>query len=266
MICSLFDSLANRLRGRVASKVPSRRSVCRPVAPRLEVLEDRWLPSDITTVPTANAAFPLLTLADTISANQPRSSPAVVFLGDSITWGFEYGTGSSLWSTVNAGGVAANYGINGQTTQGLLYQLSLGQLAGIQPAVVVLTIGTNNLLEGDSPQATAAGILADVNAIHVYQPQAQVVVLGVPPGHANPSDPYRQATVQTDALVQQQLAGDPRATFVNIAPALEDPSGQISSLMLYDYIHPTALGYSNISAALFAPIQQAYLTSVTRGV
>jgi lysophospholipase L1-like esterase len=128
--------------------------------------------------------------------------------------------------------------------------------------VVVLTIGTNNLLEGDSPLATAAGILANVNTIHEFLPAAQTLVLGVPPGSAKPSAPYRQEAAQTDALISEMLAGDPRARFVNIAPALEQPDGTISTFVLFDGIHPTTLGYLNMTEALAAPILQASLASL----
>jgi hypothetical protein len=157
-----------------------------------------------------------------------------------------------------------DYGVGSQTTQTLLYQLSLGQLVGINPSVVVLIIGTNNLVEGDSPSATAAGIVADVNAIHHYLPQAEVFVLGVPPLGFRPNDSYRQLATQTDALVISMLADDPRATFVNIAPGLEQPDGTISNFVLFDGIHPTELGYLGMTAFLLGPLDEAWLEGTFR--
>jgi beta-glucosidase len=230
----------------------------------LEVLEDRCLLSAGTTVPSLTGTNPLIGLADVYMATQPKDNPSIVFLGDSITWGFAYGPGASVWSSFWAPAGAADYGVIGQTTQTLLYQLSLGQLVGIHPSVVVLTIGTNNLEEGDSPQATAAGIFANVHAIEAYLPQTQVLVLGVPPGGASPTDAYRNEASQTNALVIPMLASDPHATFVNIAPALEQPDGAISNVTLADYIHPTILGYLDLTEALAAPLVEAYLMSQTR--
>ncbi|HEY7153609.1 MAG TPA: GDSL-type esterase/lipase family protein [Gemmataceae bacterium] len=91
-------------------------------------------------------------------ASQPKGEANIVFLGDSIAWNYQYSTGAPVRSAFVSGGGAADYGVNGQTTQSLLYQLSLGQLVGLSPSVVVLTIGTDNLSQGDTPQATAAGI------------------------------------------------------------------------------------------------------------
>jgi lysophospholipase L1-like esterase len=234
------------------------------VVPSLEMLEDRCLLSAVTTVPSLASANTLTGLADAYMAALPKENPNIVFLGDSITSGFAYSSGALVWSAFWAPAGAVDYGVPGQTTQTLLYQLSLGQLVGIHPSVVVLTIGTNNLWEGDSPQATAAGIVADVHAIEAYLPAAQVLVLGVPPGGASPAEAYRLEVSQTNALVIQMLAGDPRATFINIAPALEQPDGTISHYTLSDYIHPTILGYLDLTEALAAPIVEAYLMSQMR--
>jgi beta-glucosidase len=234
------------------------------VVPSLEVLEDRCLLSAVTTVPSITTANALTGLANVYMATQPKENPSIVFLGDSVTLGFAYSSGALVWSAFWAPAGAANYAIPAQTTQTLLYQLSLGQLVGIHPSVVVLTIGTNNLWEGDSPQDTAAGIVADVHAIEAYLPDAQVLVLGVPPGGASPAEAYRLEVSQTNALVIQMLAGDPHATFFNIAPALEEPDGTISHYTLSDYIHPTILGYLDLTEALAAPVVEAYLMSQMR--
>lgn len=266
MLASLQEIFVGRFRASrsSAASAPAPRPGHRSVSLSVEVLEDRCLLSADTTVLSPTGPTPLTGLGDVLMAAQPKGNPSVVFVGDSITWGFAYGLGASLWSATLASWGGADYGVSGQTTQTLLYQLALGQLVGVNPAVVVLTIGTNNLLEGDSPQAAAAGIVADVQAIHAYQPWAQVVVLGVPPGSAHPTDPYRLEVDQTDTLVSQLLAGDPRATFVNIAPAFEQPDGTISDLTLFDGIHPTLAGYVNLTEALLAPLADATVASLER--
>ncbi len=257
MLSSLFSTITKRPFGNRSHPTNS-------LPPRLEVLEDRCLLS-ATTVPSDVNPFVVLTgPGDVFVASQPKGNPGVVFLGDSIAGGYYYGTGTPVWSAFMAPLGAADYGVGGQTTQTLLFQLSLGQLVGINPSVAVLIIGTNNLIEGDSPQATAAGVLADVNTIHAYLPATQILVLATPPGAPSPNDPYRRATEQTDALVAQMLAGDTRATFVNIAPALEQANGTISNLVEFDYIHPTVLGYFDMTLALIVPIEQAALTSDAR--
>jgi hypothetical protein len=266
MLSSLFSTAEKWLLGHRSRQMSSGsdRPLSRSVAPSLEQLEDRCLLSAATTVPSAaDVLNPLTVPTDILLAAQPKGNPTVVFLGDSIAEGYAYGTGMPLWSAIMAPLGAVDYGVGSQTTQTLLFQLSLGQLVGINPSAVVLIIGTNNLVEGDSPSATAAGVIADVNSIHHYLPGAQVLVLGTPSG-PRPNDALRLKTVQTDALVRQMLTGDAKATFINLAPALEQPDGTISNFVLFDYIHPSPLGYFDIAITLFTPIEQAIVAGYSR--
>lgn len=265
MFSSLIRALIKGPRGKNFSPSPGRNA--RSFVPSLEALEDRCLLSAATTVPAESSSFPLTGPGDMLMALLPKGNPSIAFLGDSITWGYAFGEGAPVWSATMAPLGAANYGVNGQTTQTLLYQLYLGQLVGIEPAVVVLTIGTNNLEEGDTPQATAAGVLADVNLIHQYQPQALVLVLSIPPGGANPTNPYRTEVNQTNALISQMVAGDPRARYLDIDPVFVQPDGTISNAVMADYLHPTALGYWNLTnallPALYAPFSSPSLPAQT---
>ncbi len=256
----MFPFLRSGIVDRFSKSVKERNHPFVPLT--VEELEERCVLSVDTTVASPSAPSPFTAPGDVIVASQPKGNPGIVFLGDSITWGFANGLGAPVWSAAMAPLGAADYGVSGQTTQSLLFQLSLGQLVGINPSVVVLTIGTNNLFEGDSPQDTAAGILADVMAIHQYLPDAHVLVLGTPPGGANPTDTYRLQTEQTDALLQPMLADDPRTTFINVAPALEQPDGTISIAVLIDSIHPTALGYFDLMNALAAPLARAIFFNI----
>ena len=78
---------------------------------------------------------------------------AVVFLGDSITQGWGGGLGAAF-----PGVKVANRGISGDTTRGVLIRLQEDVLA-LDPAAVVLLIGTNDLEEGATPARCIAGNL-----------------------------------------------------------------------------------------------------------
>jgi beta-glucosidase len=228
----------------------------------LEPLEDRCLPSVTTTVPSLADIPPLVAVPDILSATQAKGNPTVVFLGDSISWEYVYGTGAAVWNAYMAPLGMANFGVSGQTTQSLLYQLSLGVLTGINPAEVVLEIGANNLLQGDSPQDTAAGVLADLATIHQFLPQAKVLVLGVFPGMQSPDNPYRSELAQTNQLSRQMLAGDTNATFVDLGSIFLQPDGTISNSMMFDYLHPSTLGYLSLTDALLPVIEQTLFPGV----
>jgi lysophospholipase L1-like esterase len=257
LLASLCSAVANVLarRGWAAG------GVARAARPALEALEGRCLPSAPTTVPSPTGVNPFVAVGLEEAAGLPRNNAAIVFLGDSITWGFAYGLGRPVWDATLAPG-AADYGVNFAATQNVLWQLEAGQLLGTFPSVVVLGIGINNLFDGDTPQATAAGVLADVRAIHAAAPQAEVLVVGVLPTGPTPQDPFRAAASQVNALVSRALAGDPRALFADVGRAVEQPDGSISPWTLIDYVHPTALGYADLTWALLPSLEQAFFLSL----
>lgn len=227
----------------------------------LEVLEDRCVPSTLTTtIPNPLSVNPAIIQRDIDKLFAPRVDAPVVFLGDSI---------NDLYGTMPEWGVwgsnAANYAVGGQTTQGLLLQLWCGQLAGTSPLVVVLNMGGNNLLQGNSPQDTAEGIVADINMIGWFAPHAQVVVEGIQPGGVAPDNPYRLAGTQTNQLVQQMVSENNHITFANIGGIFLQPNGFLNTgLFYYDYIHPNALGYLGYTEALEPVVFDAAWTAAAR--
>ena len=256
MLSALTRRLAAWFRGSSrAHKGPTAVGGARRRSPlAVEVLEDRCLPS----VNLLDVAVPL---GDVLMALNPKTNAPVVFLGDSITWNYGFGGGASVWNRYMAPLGAADYGVSGQTTQSLLYQLGLGQLVGSHPSLVVLMIGTNDLFQGTPPMLTAAGIVADVNAIHFYLPDTRVLVLGTPPAGANPDDPLRVEVNQTNSILSNLLAGDPRATYLNISPAFVSADGTIPPLVMSDGFHPTDVGFLYLTSLIYPTVYQAARTS-----
>jgi lysophospholipase L1-like esterase len=262
MISSLFATIAEWAREQrqaFTTLYRRRRREQRSTPPAVEALETRCLPASTTTVAALSEIPGPIAQWDIAFATQSKGNPLVVFVGDSISWQFTYGTGAAVWASIMAPLGMSNYGVGGQTTQSLLFQFSEGQLIGINPAVVVLDIGANNLLQGNTPQETADGVLADVATIHQYLPVSHVIVLGILPGRQYPDDPYRSEGAQTNHLVIQMLAGDPKATFVDLGSIFVPPDGTISSSMMFDYLHPTQQGYMDLTNALLPIIEQALL-------
>jgi lysophospholipase L1-like esterase len=254
MLSALTRRFANWFRGH-GRAIP--RSVGQRVRPAVEALEDRCLLSGAA---NQDVAVPL---GDVLMALNPRTNAPVVFLGDSITYNYAFGGGASVWNSYMAPLGAADYGVSGQTTQTLLVQLGLGQLVGSHPSLVVLMIGTNDLFQGTPPMLTAAGIAADVNAIHVYLPDAKVLVLGTPPAGASPNDPLRAEVDQTNSILSGMLAGDPRAMYLNISLAFESPDGTIPPSVMSDGFHPTQLGFLYLTSAIYPTIYQAVQAQVS---
>ena len=86
----------------------------------------------------------------------------ILFLGDSITKGWS-GAGKDIWDQKYAPLQALNVGIGGDTTRQTLWRLDHKTLEGLQPRLVVLMIGVNNIFTNTgTDEEIAQGIEATV--------------------------------------------------------------------------------------------------------
>ena len=105
------------------------------------------------------------------SALMRSRRPDIVMLGDSIThfWGGEpvggRRTGADEWDRFFAGRSVVNLGYGWDRTENVLWRLENGEFEGVTPKVVVLMIGTNNMMLNTSEEI-AAGVDAICASIH----------------------------------------------------------------------------------------------------
>jgi hypothetical protein len=112
----------------------------------------------------------------------------LLLMGDSITdfWRNSEGNfaGKSVLDEYFGHWKIANFGIAGDTTQGVLYRLQNGEGTGFSPKAVMLMIGTNNTAQNNAAEI-AEGIGAVVLELRSRFPSAKIQLLGVfPRGHA----------------------------------------------------------------------------------
>ena len=190
-------------------------------------------------------------------------TPRVVFLGDSITqgWGSE---GKAEWDARFAPLGAANLGIGGDRTQNILWRIAHGALDGLQPELVVLKIGVNNLWEEVfvcGPNRVADGVAACVAAIRARCPTAKVLALGILPTQAAPDHPLRAIVRAVNARSAAQTpTADGRVRFEDIGAAFLEVDGRISTDIMPDGCHLSPRGYARFADAL-QPLVQAMLTT-----
>jgi lysophospholipase L1-like esterase len=115
---------------------------------------------------------------DSITADQRKAK--VLFLGDSMVERFTT-TGIRYWNSRIAPLGAVNLGLTGDTTSNLLYRIQDGLLTGLQPELVVLEIGTNNIGRTDSVVSVLRGIQACIRAISTHLPDATILLNSVFP-------------------------------------------------------------------------------------
>jgi lysophospholipase L1-like esterase len=223
--------------------------------PGVESLEGRCVPAaaaNPAVVPAPNPASDWVAETHIVTA-RPRGDPRVIFLGDSITEFFADGAGAHVWRTRVAPLQADNFGVRSSNTANVLYAINEGLLSNLNSKVVVLMIGINNLLAGQTPQQTAAGVAACLADIHVAQPQARILLLGLLPAGWKTSDPLRVKVEQTNALLPA-LADGKVVSYADVGGGLLRRDGSIAPGMLIDGIHPTERGYRSIAANLDAAL------------
>lgn len=169
--------------------------------------------------------------------------PEVVFIGDSITQGWEK-EGREVWQRHYAGYHALNLGFGGDRTENVLWRLQHGELDGLEPKLAVLMIGTNNTgHRAENPETTAAGIKRLVDEIRQRLPAAKVLLLAIFPRGEKADDSLRSINERVNRIIAGQADGR-GIFFLNINAALTDPDGTLSKDVMPDLLHPNAKGYA----------------------
>jgi lysophospholipase L1-like esterase len=171
-----------------------------------------------------------------------RNTPEarLVFVGDSITQNWN-SRGKDVWSERYAGLPAINLGISGDRTENILWRMQNGELDGLDPAVIVVMAGTNNI-HRDSAVQIAEGVEAIVEEILERCPDSQILLMGVFPRSAMPDAPERVKIREVNAILSQ-MADEPRVDFLDIGERLLKPDGTMDRELFPDSLHPLAPGY-----------------------
>jgi lysophospholipase L1-like esterase len=181
----------------------------------------------------------------------------VYFEGDSITrrWGaLDYPQLLENWKQNFWGWNAADFGWGGDQTQNILWRLQNGELDGVNPKVVVLLAGTNNI--GDLADKGAAEARMEltqgiVNITHLLQtgaPTATIIVMGIFPRNDDMAAMPLINSVNEDLA---QVADGAKVRYLNINGKLAGPDGRLfGGMMNQDGLHPTVKAYQVWADAL----------------
>jgi lysophospholipase L1-like esterase len=173
-----------------------------------------------------------------------KGEAEVLFLGDSITdfWRNENGpfAGKKVFDKYFGQWKVANFGIAGDTTQGVLYRLQNGEGGGFQPHAVMLMIGTNNSNSNTAPEI-AEGIGAVVLELQKRFPDSKILLLGIFP-RGNVKAPVRADIKKVNDAISK-LHDDRRVFYMDIGQAFLDADGNIPREIMVDGLHPSTKGY-----------------------
>jgi lysophospholipase L1-like esterase len=183
----------------------------------------------------------------------------IYFEGDSITrrWGAtDYPDLLANWTRNFFGWNAADFGWGADTIQNILWRLNNGELDGVNPKIIVLLAGTNNVgntvpLGGAEAKAAdiARGIQAILRIMETKAPGATIVLTGI---FARNDNLAVMPTINKINDNLSQFADGKKIRFLNVNDRLADRDGRLFDGMMNaaDKLHPTVKGYQVWADAL----------------
>jgi lysophospholipase L1-like esterase len=219
------------------------------------------LPSSLQ--PAPNDASWAVARRDVVLARARDAAPArVVLVGDSITQGFE-AEGADAWARHLAPLGALNLGCTGDRTEHVLWRLQQAPLARLQPAHLVLLLGTNNLGHGTSSVGeTVAGVIAVVHELRAACPDAVLHLHEIFRRDAAASAlraDVEQVNAALRTFVRQHAAGDApgRLLLHAFGNAFVGTDGAIPATAMPDGLHLSAAAYERWAQDLAAALRRA---------
>lgn len=187
----------------------------------------------------------------------------ILFYGDSITdlWNVEADPqgnpgGKGVFNKYFSDVKVANFGVSGDTTQGILWGLQNGEGQGHKPKAVMLMIGTNNT-GGASGLEIAEGIGAVVLELRKDFPDAKILLLAIFPRGAGPTDANRLKVEEANRIIAR-LDDQKHVFFMNINSKFLDEKGGLIGFRPADNLHPVEQGYE-IWASAVAPTLKSWV-------
>jgi lysophospholipase L1-like esterase len=182
----------------------------------------------------------------------------IYFEGDSITrrWGAtDYPELLANWKQNFFGWNAADFGWGADKTENILWRLNNGELDGVNPKVIVLLAGTNNVGHsvppgGDDAKVSdvTSGIHAILKVLQTKAPEATIILTAIFPRNDNPAV---MPIIERINENLSKLADGKKIRFLNINDKLADRDGKLfDGMMNPDKLHPALKGYQVWADAL----------------
>ena len=195
--------------------------------------------------------------------NKNKDNCDVIFVGDSITQGWE-GGGKKAWAENFAQFKPINLGISGDQTGHVIWRITDGkELEPIKPKLCVMMIGTNNT-GGHSAEQIAGGIKTIIEIMEKQKPDMKILLLGVFPRSGAkldkdvmvcPADKLNPKIKQINDIIAKYDDGK-KVFYKDIGGVFLNKDGGLEKKIMYDYLHLTADGYDLWAKAIKADIEK----------
>jgi len=166
---------------------------------------------------------------------KPPQPGGIVFTGAS---------GISMWKTLAedfAGLPVINRGFGGSYSADLI-KYADRILIPLKPRVIALQPGSNDLVNGKTPEQGLTDFDAFVKKVRATLPEVKIVYLGI-----NPSPKrfdIRDAQQRTNQLIEEHCKAGKNLAFVDLWPSSIGPGGQpLPEFFIADQLHPSRKAY-----------------------
>ncbi|MGB7345337.1 MAG: GDSL-type esterase/lipase family protein [Pirellulaceae bacterium] len=189
------------------------------------------------------------------ASDATNQSGAVVFLGDSITQG---------WSDDFRGDFrdlkVANRGISGDTTRGMLMRLDEDVLS-LNPAAVVMLMGTNDLEENAEPPVIADNVALIIAELKKHNAKMPIIWCDVFPSSQSKKRPASKIK-EINSLVAAKVKGDAQVTVLDTWTLFADKDGDAKKSEFPDLLHPNQAGYAKWKVSIMPVLESLGLIDV----
>lgn len=180
----------------------------------------------------------------------------VYFIGDSIVrrWGTsdaQYRPLLDNWNANFHGWNAANFGWGADRLEHILWRLENGELEGVNPKVIVILAGTNNLDRNGTSDTAVGDITEGMRAILAVcrgkAPRATVLLTAI-----FPRNDFATAVPAINKINARfaGLADGRTVRFIDVSAQFAGSDGKLFPGMTVDNLHPSVKGYQAWADAL----------------
>lgn len=175
----------------------------------------------------------------------------IYFEGDSITrrWGCSdtvWKANLDNWNSNFFGWNAADFGWGADQIQNILWRLDNGELDGVNPKIIVVLAGINNVGGFGAPSDAkiadiTKGLKAILDVCRQKAPDATIIMTAIFPRNDN------MAVISGINKINDniaQFADGKKVRYLNVNDKLADADGKLyPGMMNSDHLHPTVKGY-----------------------
>ncbi|KAM3964692.1 platelet-activating factor acetylhydrolase alpha [Aphomia sociella] len=174
----------------------------------------------------------------------------VIFIGDSILQALEH---TEVWNQWFAPLHCLNFSIHKDQTQNVLWRIKNGELDHVDPKVIVVHVGTNNV--DYTPEQVCEGILEIITTIREKHPSAYIVLPSLLPRGQHPNA-LREKNSKINQLLREKVVNMNKVEMVTIDKGFIQNDGTISHHDMHDYLTPTNAACRKAFEPIYDLLQQ----------